>query len=422
MPMARLLKFDGLRAGITLDVDQRFLDALDSVFVNWPYVLGLTGDGDIFASVRFQGGKYQIDSPFMDAPKFYNDPVNALCFLIVELAWAHLRARPDLLCLHGAAVMINGRLVVFPSTRRAGKSTFSVALLAAGYRLFTDDFLPLQIETDGQICGVSHGISPRLRLPIPDQIGALAQAYIQHRNSISNRQYRYVSPRSTELASFGQAAPLGALVLLDHQPGKKQVMRRNTQSEALKALITQNFSRAMNASGILRVLAAVTENTPAYVLQFDQIEPAIRVLAQTCTSWETDPAKIDKANGETFRPAPVNTGHTEVFDWQRGPLVQATGVTDVATRDEHFLAGPSGRQIHYLNASAAIIWRLLAEPADLAQVSEMLAAIYPDQKPGQIHQDVQTTIGGFVKNGLIRQANANHHDQNIEISQNVVNS
>ncbi|MCK4713423.1 MAG: hypothetical protein KAT26_11150, partial [Marinosulfonomonas sp.] len=170
------LQFEGLEATVELRVDQSFRAALPTVFPNWPHkILSISQTG--FASVTLESGKYTITSPFMEKPITFSDPANTLCALIVELAWARLRENPKHLCFHGAAVEFAGRLLIFPSTRRAGKSTLIVALAAAGKRVFTDDFLPLEIASDRQVLGVSSGIAPRLRLPVPAQIGRKAVNY-----------------------------------------------------------------------------------------------------------------------------------------------------------------------------------------------------------------------------------------------------
>ncbi|MHA1128966.1 MAG: hypothetical protein ACTSRN_08480, partial [Alphaproteobacteria bacterium] len=199
------LVFEGLEATVELRVDQSFRDALPTVFPNWPHqIISTSSTG--FATVTLEGGKYTLASPYMEKAVTFSDPANTLCALIVELAWARLRENPQHLCLHGAAIEFAGRLLIFPSTRRAGKSTLTVALAAAGKKIFTDDFLPLEISPSGQVRGISSGISPRLRLPVPPQIGPKAVAYIGARNMIANRQYQFVSPRPSELATFGETA------------------------------------------------------------------------------------------------------------------------------------------------------------------------------------------------------------------------
>lgn len=60
------------------------------------------------------------------------------------------------LCLHGSAVVVNGRAVVFLGPKFHGKSTIATALTAAGASLISDDLL-----------AVEHGPTVRVRAGIP---------------------------------------------------------------------------------------------------------------------------------------------------------------------------------------------------------------------------------------------------------------
>ena len=72
----------------------------------------------------------------------HGDRVDAACSFIVDLIRAYIAAAPSLLCLHGAAAEFAGRLVVFPTPYRSGKSTLTAYLAAAGVRVYADDILP----------------------------------------------------------------------------------------------------------------------------------------------------------------------------------------------------------------------------------------------------------------------------------------
>ena len=406
MPTSTLLTFQNLGAAVSLNVDQRFLDALRAVFLNWPFELSADSESPVFASVCYKDKRYKISSPFMEEPVSYTDPVNAICSMIVELAWAHLRAETSLLCLHGAAVKMNGRLVVFPNARRAGKSTLSVAMMAAGYKLYTDDFLPLVIDGENQICGFSHGIAPRLRLPVAEQIGERAELYIKGRGFVANRQYQYVIPNAGESAKFGDTAVVGALVFLEQKENVAPSIEIVDSTQTLRMLLTQNFSRAMNSDGILEILAALASNAPAYVMQYSDVESAIMLLEDQLADWQSNPAVIENGTGANFGPAGQFESAPEIANWRGTALIQASGVKEIATEGSRFLSDPSGRNIHYLNAGATNIWRILEQPASVAEVVEILAAVFPEQPVEIIRHDVSAAVQQFVDNGLVKPAQA----------------
>ncbi|MCP5037399.1 MAG: hypothetical protein GY945_07350 [Rhodobacteraceae bacterium] len=392
------LKFEGLQACVSLQVDSEFITALPAVFSNWAYTLLSSEPDQVFANVDFSKNQYTIASPFMDAPEAFGDPVNTLCRLVVELAWAQLREQPDLLCLHGAAAEFNGRLVVFPSTRRAGKSTLSLGLLAAGVKIFTDDFLPLQISEQNIINGISQGISPRLRLPLPDQAGPQAKAYSQQQSYTQNRQYRYVAPKKGDAAAHGDTAPLGALVFLERKASVAPCIESLDQSEVLTALIKQNFSRAMNASAILNVLSAITTSAPAYRLIFDEVEPAVAFLRSHFDQWSGALATIDKHD---FHRAPEPDKTPTLHNWQSLPLTRMPGVSETIVDNKRFLSGRNNSNIVFLNEGAAGIWQLLASPITQKEIVALLSAAFPAHDPAAIERDTTTTLQAFVHNQLV---------------------
>lgn len=409
------LVFDGLEAVVALRVDDTFRAILPTIFPNWPHRITSQGGYDVFATVDAKKGKYTLGSPFMEKPRTFADPVNTICALIVELAWARLRQDPQLLCLHGAAVEFFGRLVLFPSTRRAGKSTLSVALAASGKTVFTDDFLPLEVSPKGQVQGISSGISPRLRLPLPSQIGTKAIAYISQRASSTNPQYRFVTPQNGELARFGQTAPIGGMVFLDRKDGATAALEPVPHAEALTNLITQNFSRAMNAAGILKMLEFITTSAPAYRLTYDRAEPAIELLENHFAQWDGTPPTLNEP-AAFFESALDIELPTEVLDTTSGQFLHASGITVVSSDGKRFLTGRNGQSIHYLNDGAAAIWHLLDEPTSVAEAVEMLCAVYPDQSADVIKTDVEATFAEFSRNNLLQKADAICQTEGIEAS------
>ncbi len=400
------LKFDGLDATVALNVDQKFVSALPVVFPHWPHAIVQQDEDSSFSSVTLTGNKYVIASPFMDNPTTFKDPANTLCSLIVELAWARLRQDTSLLCLHGAAIEFAGRLVIFPSTRRAGKSTLTVALAAAGKTVFTDDFLPLKVTDDGLLSGISSGISPRLRLPLPDQIGANALNYIQNRSMIQNRQYQFVTPLIGELANFGDTAPIGSLVFLERTEGAAASIEPVSEADALTALIKQNFSRAMNAAVILKMLGFITKSAPAYRLIYDDAEQAVDLLEACFREWDQAAATFPTDLDNTAFKSALETDFTpEALDISEGSFIHASGIEEVSSDGKRFLTGHNGKSIHYLNDGAVNIWRLLEEPTSTIEAIEMLCAVFPDHPAEDIRRDVIATFTEFARNGLLQKAN-----------------
>ena len=397
------LLLEGLDAGIAIKVNSAFLDGLPFIFSHWPYEIVSETDREIFATIELKDDeRFHLTSPFIEKPNSYRDALNTICAIVAELAWQRLREDPSLLCIHGAAAEFAGRLVVFPATRKAGKSTLSVAMAAAGVRMFTDDFLPISVEDDGIIRGISSGVSPRLRLPLPTQIGRVATDFMARRQLLSNSQYTYVKPLKTENAKYGEALPLGGFVFLERADGAVAEMSEISTADALKTLIYQNFSRAGNAGDILAMLEFVALNLPCYLLKYDHAEPAIALLKSHFAAWESPlPAYTPRAAlDNAFETRDIQ--FARYTDMEAGQFEHADGVEVVSADGQRFLTGRNGQSIHYLNEGAALIWQILSEPASLSETVEILLAAFPEQARADVEKDVLRCFKDFGANGLLR--------------------
>jgi len=407
MTMAKhYLHLDKLAAPVRLQVEPAFIKALPPIFSHWDFQVTDTTDTPPFLTIKRTKRGYLLTSPYLEEPETHIDAVNAICAMIAEIAWARLRQETDLLCLHGAAIEIAGRLVVFPSNRRAGKSTLSVGLAAAGRKIFTDDFLPLHVDTDGLVTGISSGISPRLRHPFPRQAKEITRDYVEKRASVSNKQYHYVVPNQNELANFGDSAPLGALVYLEHSINQTASLEEISLDEALQALIRQNFSRAMNAGTILEVLDSIVEHVPVFRLKYDELGPAVSLLVETFQEWSEPAPRLTGFDPEKFTSVLDSNFKPEVLDPTCGQFIQPKGIVVIEAEGKRFLSGQKGKTIHHLNDGAAMIWKLLEEPTSLEEAIEILSSAFPDQPEGRIREDVETTFANFAENGLLSSASA----------------
>ena len=92
--------------------------------------------------------------------------------------------------LHGSAVVIEGRAVVFLGTSGAGKSTIAVKLASLGYPLLTDDCLLVRFGTDEMLACPSYP-GARLFEPMIETIF--------ERNAATSAVAEYTSKRRVDL-------------------------------------------------------------------------------------------------------------------------------------------------------------------------------------------------------------------------------
>ena len=176
-----------------------------------------------------------------------------------------------------------GRLVIFPSRYRAGKSVLCGCLAAQGRRLFADDVLPLRAADN---YGVAPGTKPRLRLPLPGDLGDATRRFLKRHAGLASKRYLYLDLPPEQLARRGETAPIGGFVLLERdaaatRPGLSPVK----ESEVLRRVILQNFARDHAATDIMTRMRRLVARTRCYRLRYARAEDAVELLQQAFDAW-----------------------------------------------------------------------------------------------------------------------------------------
>ncbi len=404
--MAQLtLGFADTDGVMRLEAAEPLLSLLRGIMPYWPISV-TSRDMEPFLTVTGGGKGYRLSSPFMDKPVTYPDPVDAVCAIIVELAWAHLRAREELLCLHGAGVDIGGNLVVIPSTRRAGKSTLVACLARLGHRVLSDDFLPLRIAEDGRPMGIASGIRPRVRLPLPDAFSAEMTAFAARGAAIENRRYRYLDLPAGQLAARGAEMPVGAIVVLDRRETGPAALSEMNRAEALKVLVRQNFSRALNGGNILQLMHFLAMKAPAYMLSYADAEEAARLLSDDFAAARFPELAVPQSLRQRFtenRPD-LETGRiSEGYD-PEARYVQAEGIRAVQVDDRHFLSDEAGFGIFELNETSGAVWTALKTPTCAAEITDLFEVAFPDVPRDRIAADIDRVLRHLAWGNLLRRA------------------
>lgn len=201
--------------------------------------------------------------------------MEALCDLHFELIEWFLDVHSNHLCIHCAAVEMEQGLVVFPSPTKAGKSTLTLQLAASGHRIFGDDVLPLEPERNE---GFALGLSPRIRLPLPKALGAEPRAFLETHAGPGDRFYRYVDLSESELAQFGETAPVAALVLLERKASGPAHLEPVSQGEMLKLILRRNFADEVPAPDIFDRLHALCGDARRLRLTYSDGRAAVALL------------------------------------------------------------------------------------------------------------------------------------------------
>jgi hypothetical protein len=236
--------------------------------------------GAPIGTVRSDGLQYSWVSEDTPAPEGWDlDPprteMEAVCDLHFELVDWFLDAHADHLCVHCAAAEFGSGLVVFPSPTKAGKSTLTLQLAAAGHRIFCDDVLPIEPVHDH---GFALGILPRVRLPLPRAVVDELGPFLDTRSGPRDRHYHYVDLAEAELAPLGTTAPVAALVLLERQNTGPACLEPVSHGEMLKLIIGRNFGGVVPAPEIFDRLHKLAGGVPRFRLTYAQGNDAIQLL------------------------------------------------------------------------------------------------------------------------------------------------
>jgi Coenzyme PQQ synthesis protein D (PqqD) len=328
------------------------------------------------------------------------NPLNALCDMVAALSLALPAADDRLICLHAAAIDIGGHLVIFPNTRRAGKSTLSAALARAGYSVFTDDVLPLYFDENRCAFGCAMGIAPRLRMPLPETVPQDFRHWVAETTGPENRQYKYLHVGNQ--APYGTLRPVGAFVILDLQDAQPvPSLEPVTSNVAMDVLLFQNFTRDRHSGDVLRLVASLLSKRSVFRLKYSDLPAAVRCLEEAFSKW---PQGSPPAFSSSFTPF----GSTNFETTPQPDIVQGSSLL----RNEEtvaevigqtlYLADPKGRGIHKMDELTAAIWDVLAEPTMASELEGILADAFPEVAPSRIANDVNKLLARLSGAGLIR--------------------
>jgi hypothetical protein len=289
--------------------------------------------------------------------------------------------------------------VVFPNIRKAGKSTLAAALAKAGHRVFSDDVMPVFFTEGPRAHGLAMGIAPRLRLPLPETLGAEFRDWVSQVAGPANPQYQYL--RVETQPPHGATLPIGAVVILDRQDDPTLARLDPVPPDrAMDALLFQNFTRDRHSADILQLMAAILSDRPIYRLTYSDLTGAVACLQAAFQEWPEEGSGALDGRTHSFRlaemapqPLPSPTEHA-LFQQRSGSLSVPIGGT-------LYLADAEGRAIHRMDPLAAAIWTLIDEPMSAADLVDLTVEAFPDAAPDQVVSDIERLLSRLYMLGLI---------------------
>jgi hypothetical protein len=317
-----------------------------------------------------------------------------LCDLVAKLAVARSFSDLETLYLHAAAVVMNGRAVVFPSQYRAGKSFLTACLVAEGHRYIGDDVFPLALDS----CkGRSAGFAPRLRLPLPGSTDQKSRHFIESHTALAGKRYAYLSLGQESRVTRNDLLDIGAFVLLEREEGTQARLEELPVATVFRQLVKQNFAREIDGARILSTLTRAVSNAQCVKLRYDRADEAVRLLTDHFASWPSQPDPVQ------LEPGTPGPGAAAQEDISNGCFIRNRLVKKIRIEGENFLASPDGKAIYHLNQIGSGIWELLAEPTSKEVIIATLETAFPEIKRSTIEKDVTKILKIFRLKKLISQ-------------------
>lgn len=396
------MAFDKVDAPLKLVGVPHLVETIERVLCKWPNRLTSTATETppfFTISSSERPDRYLCEDHVGGTEPRQLDRVNAVCDMVAALPRALTDCDDTLICLHAAAAAINGRLVVFPNIRRSGKSTLTAALAFAGHTVFNDDVLPICFDRHGRAFGLATGISPRLRLPLPDKLAEDFQAWTKAASSTENKQYSYLN--LADQAKFGEVLPIGGLVILDRQEGQTSILLEEVGADvAMDVLLYQNFTRDRHSADVLKSIAGLLSSQPTFRLTFSDLAGAVRCLEATFDVHSSDVTAVEPMPFRPFRMANLDVSPNRVavssdtVRQREGAFEQLIGAT-------LYLADADGRSIHRMDALSSAIWEMFKEPIRAPELEQTLAEGFPDVPRERIAHDVTSLLKKLAKAGLL---------------------
>ncbi|MBT4889307.1 MAG: hypothetical protein HON65_07120 [Rhodospirillales bacterium] len=275
------LSFQDISGTLRLIDADELIPIIQKILPTWPFTIGSISSSEALITIKFSNGQYSRTSPWLEEPKIYYDPINAVCDFLVDLVHAFNTNKPEDMCLHCAAISIDGKAVVFPNGYNQGKSTLIALLASRGIRVVCDDVLPF---TGSEPNGLSLGIQPRLRNPIPETFGKEFNHFANNHIGPASDRFSYLNLSTTQLASFGEQFPIAAIVLIQRGDFEEETLLPASKEEALKNIIERNFANNPSAINILDTLHSIIEEAPCYQLNWSNGKSVGKLLLNTFSS------------------------------------------------------------------------------------------------------------------------------------------
>ncbi|CAN0540676.1 unnamed protein product, partial [Laminaria digitata] len=224
-------------------------------------------------------GAFQVVSTGPGGSDFkFENPYDAANGLAGGLISVFVSRDPQMVCLHAGAARVGDGLVVVIGDSFAGKSSVALHLAVLGNRFFGDDQLSVTLENPSY--GMCLGLMPKVRLPLPDDCGDAFREFVDGYSSMQGEEMAYLKLWEGEAGTFGETAPVRALVFLDRTEAGESELRPASRPELVKAMVRTAFAPHISSPDLLAGLTRLADAAEAYHLRFSSSRDAAALLSR----------------------------------------------------------------------------------------------------------------------------------------------
>lgn len=241
-------------------VEDEFADATITVHTAW----------DPMRPWRRKARMFLDEAPFIvPLPGFMAGPMLewGLNWVIASRAHAYLQ-------IHAGAVEKNGRTVILPAASGSGKSTLCANLISAGWRLFSDEFAVIALDT-GEVVPMPRGVSLKNEsIAIAQQRHAAGEFSRVFRKTVKGDVSILRAPRESVERAAERCRP-GAVVFPKWSSGADLTVKPVPRSETLKRIVFNSINyTALGELGFNAVIRLV-EETSAFELIYSDTDQVL---------------------------------------------------------------------------------------------------------------------------------------------------
>ncbi|MEX0921676.1 MAG: hypothetical protein WDZ84_02790 [Rhodovibrionaceae bacterium] len=278
-----LVAFAGPQRPILLGGAAALLDDLAVCLPDWRAMPADSGRADIAVEAVPRG--YRVHCAlFAEGSVESNRPLYAAGAISGALTSLYAAQTEELLLLHAAATATPAGLLIFLGDSMAGKSTLALQLACQGQRIFADDRLALRPQDGGAIEGLSLGVAPKTRLPLPPGSGAAYAAFIETHCVARNPGMAHLYLPPAIKAPLGETAPARALIAIDRQDTPAPaVLEELSASQILRDTLPKCLPSELTSETLLARTSALARALPGYRLRFSDSGAAASLIRSRFT-------------------------------------------------------------------------------------------------------------------------------------------